>query len=321
MAYAKRTVRFRRSRRTLKRRPTLAVKTRSRRVAVARKSRVDKLSRQVSSLLIAKYGSPQVHRQNFRALDVALINRFLVSSQKPVCFLNEGIMPGNRMWAAGPTGGVYEYQQIGSWATQTFPLLNADPLSYKFDLQYFRNQKNLGWNGTYLMKGVAYDFQLYAKAAQGYIQCYMITPRNCSVVATDEQVRKLPYCIPSFVNMCKGCDSMYDHSSQFFKIKLMWTEYFNCANKGTVEQRELQTNPLRHRRMYIGMGKRGKLITATDAVPSAILNPVTQDDIPTGKQSWILFTSSINTSDVDLQHFISVQAQRTVYWRDSAGSK
>jgi len=97
--------------------------------------------------------------------------------------------------------------------------------------------------------------------------------------------------------------------------------YFNTANAGSTEQRELQTNPLRMKRTYVGFGRRGKLITATDVAPTPITNPVTHDDIPTNKQSWIVLTSSIDTAHIDLNHFISVEAQRTVYWADATGSK
>ncbi len=293
---------------------TLSVKTRSKRVPVARKSRVDKIARQVRSLQIAKYGSPQVQRQSFRSIVPGWGVTFRLQTDKPVAFCQEAIAVNNQMYTTDQDSisGDYSVTSIGSWVQQPFPPTVDLSANSRYDLQLYRNQKSLGVAPTYLIRGCSYDIQLFVNGFNGFVECYEITC-NSQVTRAVDQDFKLPFSLPSFVHMCKGSDTLYDQSSQFFKIKKMWSEYFNTA-PDSVSDQSLHTNNLRTRRMYKSYG-RGRLITGTaDSV-----NAVTQQDIPTNKQSWLLFTSSNNSQDAN--SYVRLQVQRNVYWRDAEGTK
>jgi len=317
MAYAHRKTmrKSRPARRTYKRRaPALALKTRPKRVRVARKSRVDKIARQVRSLQIAKYGAPQCQRQSFRSTVAGWGVTFRLEATKPVAFCQEAISINNQMYSTDQDSisGDYSVTAIGSWVQQPFPPTVDLAANSRYDLQLYRNQKNLGVSPTYLIRGCAYDIQMFVNGFNGFVQCYEITC-NSQVTRAVDQDYKLPFSLPSFVNMCKGSDTLYDQSSQFFKIKHKWTEYFNTTPDSTSNQ-ALHTNNLRTRRMYKSYG-RGRLITGT----SATVNSVTQQDIATKKQSWLLFTSSNNTQDAN--SYVRLQVQRNIYWRDAEGMK
>jgi len=302
-------------RRSTKRRmPAVSVKTRPKRVRVARKSRVDKIARQVRSLQIAKYGAPQCQRQSFRSNVPGWGVTFRLQTDKPVAFCQEAIAINNQMYTTDQdsVSGDYLVTSIGSWVQQPFPPTVDLAANSRFDLQLYRNSKSLGVSPTYLIRGCSYDIQMFVNGFNGFVQCYEISC-NSQVTRAVDQDYKLPYSLPSFVHMCKGSDTLYDQSSQFFKIKHKWTEYFNTTPDSASNQ-SLHTNNLRTRRMYKSYG-RGRLITGT----TATVNSVTQQDIPTTKQSWLLFTSSNNTQDA--ASYVRLQVQRNIYWRDAEGNK
>lgn len=288
-------------------------KTTTRKVRVARKDRVDRIARQVRSLQVAKYGEPQVQRQSFRSTQ-GLGTVWHLTTTTPKMFCQEAIHPGNQVYwpDQDALSGDYNVNAAGQWVQQPFPPTTDLAANSRYDLQLYRNEKNQGFETTYLIRGVAYDIQLYAQGFNGFVQCYEITC-NSTVTRAVDQDYKLPYSAASFVHMCQGSDTQYSQSSQFFKIKKMWTEYFNTA-PDPVGSASLHTNNLRFKRMYKSYG-RGKLITGTTAVGGT----VTQQDIPTAKQSWLLFTASNN--DESATSYVRVQVQRDVFWRDSLGSK
>jgi len=293
-------------RRSAPRRPRVSVKTRPKRVAVARKSRVDKIARQVRSLQVAKYGSPQVQRQSFRSTQGLGVVWHLTNTT-PKMFCQEAIHPGNQVYWPDQDGitGDYNANTAGGWVVQPFPPTSDLAANARYDLQLYRNQKNEGFETTYLIRGVGYDIQIFAEGFNGFVQCYEISCKSQVTRAIDQDY-KLPYSAASFVNMCQGGDTQYSQSSQFFNIKKKWTEYFNTAPDSATSE-SLHTNNLRFKRMYKSYG-RGKLITGTTAVGGT----VTQQDIPTSKQSWLLFTASNN--DESAGSYVRIQVQRDVYW-------
>lgn len=293
-------------------RPLLAVRTASKKVPVARRSTVMKLARSVKRLQVAKYGAPQVQRQNFRS-SVGATTFFSCSATQPVAFCLEAICTGNEVYTTQKDGlGNYSHLSLGSWQQQPFPLNAANAANAKYDFQINRNTKNLGVRSTYLYRGTSLDIQVFAKAINGYLHCYEITPRATVVRAVDQE-RTMPFCIPAFVNMGGGGEDVYDHSSQFFTIRKKWTKYYNVIG-GTNPHRFIQTNNLSYKRMW----HRGrKLIVGADV---AGVDLVRDQDIHARKQTWLLFTFS--SSDVaTADSFCRLQIQKTVHWSDSEGSK
>lgn len=302
-----------RKRPSTSRRATVSVKTRPKRVAVARKSRVDKIARQVRSLQVAKYGAPQVQRQSFRSTQgLGVVWR--LTSTTPKMFCQEAIAPTNQVFFPDQDAlsGDYNVVSCGSWIQQPFGPTVDQAANARYDLQLYRNQKNEGFESTYLIKGVGYDIQIFAEGFNGFVQCYEIEAKTAVTRAVDQDY-KLPYSAASFVNMCQGSDAQYSQASQFFNIKKKWTEYFNTTPDSPQSQ-SLHTNNLRFKKMWKSYG-RGKLITATAQNQTT----VTPQDIPTAKQSWLLFTSSNNTESAT--SYVRIQVQRNVHWRDSVGTK
>jgi len=302
-----------RATRPASKKPSLAVKTAPRRVAVARKSRVDSIARQVRSLQIAKYGAPQVQRQSFRSAQ-GLGSVFRLSNTQPVLWCHEAICVGNQLSTPDQDNitGEYVNSNAGQWVQQVFPGTADNAANARYDLQLWRNNKSLGVQPSYLVRGCKYDIQLFATNFNGYVEAYEITC-NSVITRTTDNDRKLPQNSPSFIHMAKGGDSMYSHASQFYNIKRLWRTYFNTIGPAA-GQGFLQTNNLKYKSMYKSFG-RGKLITGT----SSDINSTFTQDIPTTKQTWVLLTASNNTSD-NLSN-IRVQMQRNVYWRDSVGEK
>lgn len=304
---------FTRSRRRTKSKPPLlAVRSASKKVAVARRSTVMKLSKQVRKLQIAKYGSPQVQRQNLRNLLGGGFT-FGVSTTRPAAYCLEAICTGNSLYQCAQDGAnLYTAPAVATFIQQTFPAVLANTANVKFDLQTYRNAKSQGVSSTYLYKGQSVDIQLFASNFNGWFHCYMVTPR-ASVTRITDQERRMPFCLPCFTHMGPGVDSLYDHSSQFFKVKKVWSKYFNTlAGVGT--QHLVYTNNLAYKRLWCPARK---LITGTDI---AGVNLVTDEDIPTRKTSWLVFTSTSNNVPQG-ENILRVQIQRTVHWADSIGSK
>lgn len=308
MAYSKRPMK----RRSHPKRPMLAVRTASKKVAVARRSSVVKLQRSVRQLQVAKYGAPQKQRQSFRST-VGGGATFTCSTNEPVTFCLEAISQGNEVYSTQVDGlGNYDALGIGSWIQQEFPPTALNAANAKYDLQLNSNSKSLGVRSTYLYRGQSIDIQMFAQGVNGYLHCYEIHPR-ASVTRAVDQERKLPFAIPSFVHMGGGGDSVYDQSNQFFSIKKRFTRYFNTVAGGGTN-RLLQTNNLAYKRLWCG-GK--SLITGTDV---AGINLVRDQDIPTRKQHWLLFTfTDNNPAAPGIQ--MRIQLQRTVHFSDSEGSK
>ncbi len=309
MAYSKRSKSKRRSR---PRRPVLAVRTASKRVAVARRSTVMKLSKQVRALRIAKYGSPQVQRQSLRNIIGGNLT-FAVSTTRPAAFCLEAISTGNQLYQCAQDGALlYTAPAVATFIQQIFPGTAANVANAKFDLQINRNAKSQGVASTYLYKGSSIDVQLFASNFNGWFHCYKVTPR-ASVTRITDQERRLPFALPCFIHMGGGGDSQYDQTSQFFSIKKVWSKYFNTlAGVGT--QHLVYTNNLAYRRIWCPASK---LIRGTDI---AGVNLVSDEDIATRKQQWLVFTATSNDPPAQ-DRILRVQLQRSVHWRDSVGSK
>ena len=296
----------------------ILVKPKAKSVQVARKSTVDVLVKKVRALAIAKYGSPQVQRQVYRSVEVGFTTKFRLANDAPVCTCVEAIASGASIYSTSigtvaPNIGLYDVATIGNWVQQSFPLTLLNAQNSKFDLQLYRNAKSLGVSSTYLVKGVSFDCKITSTNFNGYVEAYIITPSS-SVTRVTDQERRLPYIIPGFINMTGGTDAKYSQACQFYKIKRLWRHYINNAS-ATAPSRELQTNAFIYRKMYCNMGKNGKLIRGTDPVS----DQVTSQDIPTTKQTWLMFSSS-NTHSNPTTH-VEIELQRNIYWRDSIGSK
>lgn len=312
MGYARKSKSMRKSTRFSRARPALLVKTKSRKVQVARKSRVDGLARAVRSLKMAKYGSIQVQRQSFRSTTGGN-ESFQVSKTRPAAFCLEAICIGNEVYSTQTDAAdLYTWQSLGVWIQQPFPPTVLNPANSQFDLQEYRNSKNQGVASTYFYRGSSIDIQIFATSVNGYLHCYIVKPR-ISVTRVVDQERKLPFSMPCFVNMGEGCDALYDHSSQFFSIKKKWSRYINTI-PGDATNRYLQTNNLMHKRMWCPAKK---LITGSDI---AGINLVGDQDIATRKQSWLMFTFTANATSLPASN-LRIQVQRTVHWADSLGSK
>lgn len=309
---ARKSTRRRSSVKFSSRRPALLLKTKTRRVAVARKSRVDTLARKVRSLQVAKYGSSQVQRQSMRNITGGG-QTFGVSTNRPACFCLEAICTGNVLYQATQDASqLFSVAPISTWIQQQYPPTGANVLNAKYDLQINRNAKSQGVNSTYLYNGSSIDIQLFSENFNGWFHCYMITPRG-SVTRITDQERRMPYALPCFTHLGGGGDSLYDHSSQFFKVKKVWSKYFNTI-AGAGAQHLVYTNNLAYKRLWCPARK---LISGTDI---AGINLVTDEDILTLKQSWLLFTSTSNENPLPSAQ-MRVQVQRTVHWADSVGSK
>lgn len=305
---------YRRRSTNSKRAPRVTVRMPAKKVAVARKSRVDKMARQIASLQSAKFGSDQTSRQECRSL-VGHTNLLRFNGLMPLCWCNESICETNIIYQAqaNPITSLYSTVSISTWQEQPFPLTTMNSANSIFDFQLYRQSKNQGVEATYKMKGVSYDIQVFAKAFHGYVQMYEITSL-ATVPRIVDQERQLPYCLPGFVNMCHGCDDRYSTatSQPLFKKKLLKTWYFNTIvlPAGRVE---LHTNPLKATKVY---RSKNKVIRGTDVHGT---NSVFPQDIVTNKKSWILFTTS--TQDDSDDNHVQIQVQRQVFWADAVGEK
>lgn len=282
------------------------------RVPLATRRAVMKLTRQVRKNTLAKYGAPQVQRQSMRNI-AGSGKEFAVSTTRPMCMCLEAIATGNTLYSTEQDGtGLYTVQAYSNWIQQPFPPTVSNAANLKYDLAINRNSKSQGVASTYLYKGTSLDIQLFASAVNGWFHMYKITPK-ASVTRITDQERRLPYCLPSFVHMGGGCDQQYDQSSQFFSIKRVWSKYFNVLVGGGVNNL-VQTNNLAYKRIWL---PGTKLISGTDI---AGINLVTDEDIPTRKQSWLVFQFTDNNPPTQGAN-LRVQLQRTVHWRDPVGSK
>lgn len=294
--------------------PKIIVKSKSKPVAVARKSRVDALSRAVSKLQVSKYGDAQTQRQNYRSLEVGLTQSFRINAKTPVCWCNEAIAPGSSIFSTTVTpAGLYDIGSIGSWQQQPFPPTVLNPINEKFNLQAYRNTKSLGFEATYLVKGVGYDIKVFAPNFQGYVYCYEIGIRKSVLRATDQE-RRFPYVLPAFMHCAPGSDALIDTNCHFYTKKLKYSTYINTA-PAPANGAALQTNGFRHKKLYCSMGPKGKHIRASDTAGEV----ATSQDIPTTQQTWLLWVATNNTSSVD--SYVDIEVQRNVYWRDSVGTK
>lgn len=300
------------------RKPALTVKTRPKRVAVARKSRVDKIARAVRKLQVQQFGAAQVQRQSYRSAEIDLTDTFRTTALEPVMHCIEAIAPTSIVYSTIFNGAnEASANNIGSWITQPHPLTVLNPVNVKFDLQQFRNSKAYGAPGllpvqpTYLVKGVQYDIQVFAREFNGWVECWVVTPRD-TVLRTTTVERQLPNALPCFTNFTNGGDQLYSHACMYYTYKRKFRMYINTT-KNTPEH-YIGTNNIFYRKVYISFG-RGKVIRGAETVGGTV-----QDhEVPLNKQSWLMFTSSNPTQSVT--SFVEYRLQRNTHFRDSIGSK
>lgn len=316
MAYVKRKPRGTYNRKS--RKPVITVKTGPKRVAVARKTRVDQLSRAVRKLQVQQFGSAQTQRQSYRSAEIDLTDTFRTTSLAPCLHCVEAIAPTSTIYStlAAP-GGEYSDNVIGSWVTQPHGLTQLNPLNVKFDLQEFRNKKAFGVLGnvpvqpTYLIKGVQYDIQIFAREFNGWVECWLVKPRD-TVLRTLTVERQLPQAIPCFTQFVDGTNQLESHACQFYSYKRKFRMYINTTVN--TPEHYLGTNNIFYKKVYVSYG-RGKVIRATEDLGSNAGNFT----IPLKSQTWMMFASSNPTESSS--SFVEFRVARNTHYRDSVGSK
>lgn len=315
MAYAKKS---RRPNRARSRRPALTVKTRPRRVRVARKSRVDKIARAVRKLQVQQFGSAQTQRQSYRSAELGLDDTFRTTSLTPVMHCVEAIAPQAIIYSTIANGaGEYASNAVGSWVTQPHALTQLNPTNAKYNLQEFRNEKASGLTGnlpvqpTYLIKGVAYDIQIFARQFNGWVECWIVKPRD-TVLRTTTVERQLPAAIPCFTQFVNGTDRVESHACEFYKYSRKFRMYINTTE--SAGEHYVNTNNIFYKKIYCSFG-RGKVIRASENLGT---NP-TNFTIPLNKQTWMMMCSS-NSTDSGTS-YVEYRLAKSNFWRDSIGSK
>lgn len=316
MPYARKSMR--KSGGSTSRGATILVKTKTKKVAVARKSRVDKIERAVSKLQISKWGAAQTQRQSYRAADVDLHDQFAPDMLHPCFICNEAICPGAPSYSTTMNaGGEWTHITDGTWVTQPFPLVTFNATNAKYDLQQYRNSKAFGLPGsiavqpTYLMRGVSYDLRIFARNINCWVEAWIVKPRT--VVTRQVNVeRQLPQSAPSFINFVAGTQSHLSHACEFYSYERKFRIYVNTTTDPN--EHFLGTNNLFYRKIYVGYGK-GKVIRATEQVG---LNFGDQD-IPLKDQSYLMLTTSAPVTSASSHVHITVA--KSTFYRDSVGSK
>lgn len=300
------------------RRAVAFVKAPGKKIAVARKSRVDTLARQVRKLQVQQFGSAQVQRQSYRSAEIDLTDTFRTDALSPVLHCVEAIAPTSQIYSTIYSGTNEALQNpIGSWVTQPHPLTQLNASNSKFDLQQFRNLKAAGLTGnvtvqpTYMVKGVQYDIQIFAREFNGWVECWLIKPKD-TVLRTTEVERQLPQALPCFTDFTNGGDQLYSHACQYYSYKRKFRMYINTTKNAP--EHYIGTNNVFYKKVYVSFG-RGKVIRASDVLGD---NPVNHS-IPLKSQTWMMMSSSNPSSSAT--SYVEYRLQRNTHWRDSVGSK
>lgn len=323
----------RRPRRAPRRKPSVAVKTRPRRVQVATKRDLMRLQKQVRHNTSQAMGDMQKNTQLLRFTGVDA-DRW-ISLQTPHAIFHQGIQPstpiyGLRRQAGGP--GQLDFLTSISPATwENYNLADVAGLTIydSATLAQYDNQRqyasSLDVQSKYVHYSSTYTFNFTSVSAKGYYQIDLIMPRNVSrpireTALQSTTVYNVAQGLQGFIGLCDGCDASYTPNPNYFIRKRLARGYFNTVFNANSS--ELNTNPNFCVKLHVKNlpGKRLMISAQNDPANPATSYAIQPGEVPTGRQMWLVVSSSIQEGDQNANNHLKYHCVRTNRWRDYLGA-
>lgn len=297
-----------------------------RRVPLAKRSSLTRLSRQVRYNTQQAQGRLQLSYQCIDWAGATSTHRGVTDVQNHY-ILVQGIQAGTPVYspteaAPGPPITL-TVTKIGSWVECENPAVKLNSLYSKYDqLKYYSNA--LGVQPVYVHYSSDYCFNFFAKDCTGWLEVAMITYRKqTSYTSTAGDNYVLPGGTIGMINTCQGANDQTLVNPYLFKRKVLARKYFNTAAAGTAGH-YLGTQPNLSLRLRVKNPKHMKMcrLRANELYdPTAATLPKTDwDTIDRNVQRWLQISSTIedhaNTADAG----ITYQGYRLNKHRDQLGS-
>lgn len=322
----------RRPRRAYRRKPVVAVKTRPRRVAVATKKDLYRLAKQVRRNTSQAMGDMQKSTQLIRWSGTESAR--WVSVQTPHAIFHQGIQENSNLYGlrrvAGAPGQLDTLVSDSPGTWQNCDLSNvAGPLFDADDLEIYDNQRqyasSLGVQSKYVHYSSTYTFNFNAVNCTGYYQIDLICPKNANrpirsgVPHADETTYNVANGLQGFIGMCYGSNVPYSPNPNYFMRKTLAKGYFNTAFDPNLSQ--LKTNPNFNVKVHIKNHYGKKLMITSQNDPASTAEfPITPGEVATGKQMWLIVSSSIEQAHQSANNHLKYSCTKTNRWRDYLGA-
>lgn len=336
-----RTKKSRFTRRAPRRKPSVSVKARPQRVALATKRDLMRLTKQVRYNTRQAMGDLQKSTQKLNWTTTA--EDAWVSIQTPHAILHQALQDrspiyGLRKIPGPPPGGTYLLSSINPASWGDYSLANIAnqfvPAADVFDvdaLEVYDNQRQyksaLGVQSKYVHYKSEYVFNFYAVSCTGYYQIDLICPkrvlRPASLTTTQEETTyNVGAGLQGFIGLAGGTLVQNFPNPVYFSRKRLARGYFNTAgDPASVENQQLHTNPNFQVNFTIRNHRGKKLIVCSQNDPTIGAGFIqTPAEIPTEQQMWIVISSSINEHQQNGNNHLKYHCVRTNWWRDYLGA-
>ena len=326
------SARPRRPRRVMRRKPSVAVKTRPRRVPVATKRDLMRLAKQVRRNTSQAMGDRQKSTQLIRWSGVQA-DRW-VSVQTPHAIFHQGIQEnsplyGLRVQAGGP-GQLDTLQSItpGTWVN--CDLANVAGTAFDADaLEVYDQQRqyasSLGVQSKYVHYSTTYTFNFTAVNCTGYYSIDLIMPRNANrpiranTPNADETIYNVAQGLQGFIGLNPGSAVPYTVNPNYFHRKTVAKGYFNTAFDPNLAQ--LKTNPNFNVKVHVKNMPGKKLIVSSQNDPTSFdESPIAPGEVATGRQIWLIVSSSIEQSQTTANNHLKYSCTKLSRWADYLGA-
>ena len=328
----RRPARPRRPRRAMRRKPSVAVKTRPRRVPVATKKDLMRLAKQVRRNTSQAMGDIQKSTQLIRWAGAAE-NRW-VTVQTPHAIFHQGIQEGSALYGLRPqSGGPGQLDTLQSITPATWAncdLSNVAGSSYDADFMEVYDQQrqyksSLGVQSKYVHYSTTYNFNFVAVNCQGYYSIDLIMPRNANRLIrantpdADETVYNVAKGLQGFIGLNRGSSVPYTVNPNYFRRKTLAKGYFNTAFDPNLSQ--LKTNPNFNVKIHVKKPYGKKLMISSQNDPTSFdESPITPGEVATDKQMWLIVSSSIEQAQTTANNHLKYSCTKVSRWRDYLGA-
>lgn len=295
-SYKRKSTRYRKyTRKSTSSKSRVSVKTRPRRVAVATKRDLYRLSKQVRRNTAQSLGDIQYAYQSLR-WGVVPLARY-VSTMTPIAILHQGIQANTDIHGLTynvpppPLNPTLSQLNPATWVKQILPAAGMNPLYTDHDqLQFYDSSQ--GVQAKYVHYKTDYEFNFQCVNAKCYVDIALVRPRkNQQYIRNSSYDATVVQGLVGFTNLCHGSNPTMRLDGRQYSYKLLRRRYFNTEASDSY----LQTNPNWSTKICLRNPYGCKMIQTNQEDTTTVAR--THLNIPVSKQMWLVISCSLDTTD------------------------